>query len=225
MLAWSRGAKIGKTVVNSTGSAILAAILFVALAFVALRSGNEIYRSGAALEVEEEGDAVVLRWVHPIEAPMARRIADAYEQHRAAARFVIDIHSPGGAIAEGRLVIAEIERMRKTHPVETRVSEGRMCASMCVPVYLAGDTRTAAANARFMFHEPARYDYFTEERAAAPAIERRFESDRFFERYFETSGMSEEFRAALRANWRGKDLWFTAEELLVADANVVQTLR
>ena len=167
-------------------------------------------------------DAVVLSWSSAVAAPMGRRFEEAYEEYRdEVSLFVIDLHSPGGTLAEGKRVIELLERMKRTHALETRVGSGRACLSMCVPIFLLGETRVAAANARFMFHEPASYDAFTGERGREPEFERRFVADRFFDRYFENSPMDPAWRAQLERDWVGRDVWKTGEELADEGSGVV----
>lgn len=199
--------------------------LFAALAFFAWKSGRAVYQNGPGLDIREEGGAVVLRWTHEIEAPMAARVAAAFEEWKDRTdRFIIDLHSPGGSIIEGRLVIDEIARMKETHRVESRVRAHARCLSMCVPIYMQGDRRTAGASAIFMFHEPTTRDVFTEERIERPGFEQRHESERFFERYFAASEMDPEWRERLRAAWNGRDLWFTGKELVDQRSGVVEEL-
>lgn len=203
----------------------LVAALLAALGFFAWRSGRTVYERGPELEVTETAAGVVLEWSHAIEAPMAKRFAAAFEEYRDKTdRFVIDLDSPGGAVAEGRLVIAAIEAIKRTHRVDTLVGRGAYCLSMCVPIYLAGDRRVAAPDATFMFHEPSSYDLVTDERIDRPGFEARMTSARFFERYFGRSEMNSAWRERLKERWRGKDLWLTAEELVSEGANVVETL-
>jgi ATP-dependent protease ClpP protease subunit len=203
----------------------LTVLAFIALAFFAWRSGRQVYETGPELSVFEAGDAVVFSWGHPVEAPMAERFARAFEEWKGRKqRIIIDLHSPGGEIAQGRLVIEEIERMKATHDVATRVRSGRTCASMCVPIFLAGERRIAAPDARFMFHEPAIYNALTEERVERPVFESRMTADRFFARYFESSPMDPEWRGKLETAWKGRDIWLTAEELVEQQSGVVSEL-
>lgn len=196
--------------------------LFAALAFFAWKSGRKVFEEGPDLEIVEVDGAVVLRWAHGVEAPMASRFAEAFDEWKdRTGRFVVDLDSPGGALVEGRLVIAEIERMKATHEVDTHVGAGALCLSMCVPIYLAGDRRTATREARFMFHEPSSYDFVTDEKVRKPGFEQKMTSERFFERYFGKSEMNPEWREKLRAEWKGRDLWFTAEELVEQGSGVV----
>lgn len=199
--------------------------LFAALAVFAWKSGRKVYDEGPDLDAHIEGGAVVLSWRHGVEAPMAQRVADAFDQWKdRTGRFIIDLDSPGGAIVEGRLVIEEIDKIRKTHKVDTYVGAGAKCLSMCVPIYLAGDNRTAAKDAQFMFHEPSSYDLVTDERVKKPGFERKMTSEKFFEHYFVRSEMNPEWREKLRASWKGRDLWFTAEELVDQGSGVVEAV-
>lgn len=196
--------------------------LFAALALFALRSGREIYETGPDLAVTEEGGAAVFRWHEAVEAPMAYRFREAFEASKDKTdRIIIDLASPGGALAEGRSVIEEIERMKATHRVTTRVGPGATCASMCVPIFLAGEERLASSNSAFMFHEPSSVDYFTDKKANKPAFEQRMDAERFFERYFTQSPVDAAWREKLRQEWTGRDVWKTGEELVAEKSGVV----
>lgn len=206
---------------------LLILVLFAGAAFM-IQSNERKYTSdeGRLTVYEDAGqDAVVLRWSSPVAAPMARRFEEAYAEWRdKRSRFVIELDSPGGAIAEGKRVIQVLERIKRTHDLETRVRRGRNCLSMCVPIFLQGEERIAHPRARFMFHEPASYDSFTGERADEPEFERRFVADRFFDRYFENSPMTPEWRAYLEREWVGKDVWKTGAELVEENSGVVTKL-
>ncbi|MCA8889469.1 MAG: hypothetical protein KDA46_11605 [Parvularculaceae bacterium] len=197
--------------------------LFAALALLAWKTGGKVYQDGPQLEISQRGDAVVLEWPHEVTAPMAKRFADAFDEWGGrTGRFIIELDSPGGALIEGRLVIAEIEKAKAAHIVETHVGAGRRCLSMCVPIYLTGEARTAARDAKFMFHEPTTRDLFTDEVVDEPGFERRMTAEKFFKRYFVNSPMTPEWRESLRASWRGRDVWFTAEQLVEQQSGVVE---
>jgi ATP-dependent protease ClpP protease subunit len=209
---------------NRAGFALTIA-LFAALGYFAWRSGRSVYETGTELRVYKEGGAVVFSWNEPVAAPMAYRLREAFGAWRARTDLVvIELDSPGGALTEGRAVIEAIERMKATHRVNTRVRAGRLCASMCAPIFLAGEERLAGAGARFMFHEPTSVDYFTEKESKKPAFERRMDAERFFERYFERSPMTPAWRERLREDWKGRDVWKSAEELVAEESGVVTRL-
>ncbi len=172
-----------------------------------------------------DADTLVFIWRNEVEAPMARRFEEAWrEWNGEGKRIVIELHSPGGAIAEGEQVIRIIDRMKRTHIVDTRVRSRRACFSMCVPIYLQGETRYAAATARFMFHEPSAFDFYTGERVDEPKFERELTTRRYFERYFVNSPMDPAWRDRLEQEWKGRDLFYTAKELVEQQANIVTVL-
>ncbi len=199
-----------------------------AVAFVLMQSNQRKFLADEGrLGTREEParDAVVLSWSSAVDAPMARRFEEAFAEHRdSASLFIIELNSPGGAIAEGKRIVQLLDRMKRTHEVETRVGAGDFCLSMCVPIFLKGDVRIAAPNARFMFHEPSSYDSFTGERTNEPQFERRFVADRFFDRYFENSPMTPAWRAQLESDWVGRDVWKSGEDLWRENSGVLTAL-
>jgi len=199
--------------------------LFAALSVFAWLSGRKVYEEGPSLTIAAEGDTVIFRWAAAVEAPMAFRFREAFEASKATTdRIVIELASPGGALTEGRSVIAAIERMKATHRVDTRVVAGGTCASMCVPIFLTGQARIASPEALFMFHEPSSVDFITDEKVKKPAFEQRMDADRFFERYFERSEMDPAWREKLREEWKGRDIWKTGAALVAEGSNVVTRL-
>jgi hypothetical protein len=202
--------------------------MLAATAFLIARNEELIFRDKGELTVERDRndpETLVFTWRNEVEAPMARRFEEAYREWRGeGSRILIDLHSPGGALYEGEQVIRVIDRMRETHIVDTRVGNRRACFSMCVPIFLQGEARTAASNARFMFHEPTAYDFYTGERVNEPEFERERTSRRFFDRYFVNSPMDAVWRDNLAVEWKGKDVFYTARELVDQNSNIVTEL-
>ena len=202
--------------------------MLAATALLIARNEELIFRDKGELIVERDPrdpHTLVFTWRNDVEAPMAKRFEEAWREWRGeGSRIVIDLHSPGGAIAEGEQVIRVIDRMRETHIVDTRVGSRRACFSMCVPIFLQGEQRIAAANARFMFHEPTTFDFYTGERVDQPEFERERTTRRFFERYFVNSPIDAAWRDKLAVEWKGKDVFYTARELVEQESNIVTTL-
>jgi len=202
--------------------------MLAATAFLIARNEELIFRDKGELTVERDRndpETLVFTWRNEVEAPMARRFEEAYREWRGeGSRILIDLHSPGGALYEGEQVIRVIDRMRETHIVDTRVGNRRACFSMCVPIFLQGEARTAASNARFMFHEPTAYDFYTGERVNEPEFERERTSRRFFDRYFVNSPMDAVWRDKLAVEWKGRDVFYTARELVEQESNIVTEL-
>lgn len=208
---------------------LMATLVMLALtALLITRNEQFIFRDEGRLVVERDpadSDTVIFYWRSEVDTPMARRFAEGFEEWRdRSGRIIIDLNSPGGAIREGEAVIREIEKMKRTHIIDTRVRNRRACYSMCVPIFLQGEQRSAAANARFMFHEPTAYDYFTGEKVDEPKFERELTSRRFFNRYFVDSEMNPVWRDNLAEEWRGKDVFRTARELVDEKSNIVTVL-
>jgi Clp protease len=203
-------------------------VMFALTVILITRNEQFIFRNEGRLVVKPDPsdvDAVIFYWRSEVETPMARRFEEAFDEWKdKTSRIVIDLNSPGGAIREGEAVIREIDYMKRTHIVDTRVRNRRACYSMCVPIFLQGEERTAAATARFMFHEPTAYDYFTGEKVDEPAFEKNLTSRRFFERYFVNSPMDPVWREKLSREWRGKDVYRSGRELVDEESNIVTAL-
>ena len=207
----------------------IALIVMVAIAgFMAWQMQQSIYENKGRLVVEKDPsdrNAVVFSWNSEIDVPMERRFIEAFDEWRGKAnRIVIDLHSPGGSLMEGRKVIKLINRMKRTHRVDTRVGTNHSCLSMCVPIYLRGQTRFAAANSQWMFHEPRSFDFLSGEEVKEPEREQQATARRFFDRYFTNSEMDPAWRRQLEREWRGKDVWRTGSQLVDEKSNIIHQL-
>ncbi len=167
-------------------------------------------------------DTVTLHWRGGVEAPMHTRLSEAFREHRdKTRRFVVSLASPGGKLDHGGEVVQLIKTMQRTHSVDTVVEGRSVCASMCVPIYLAGTRRRASRQARFMFHEVSFRDGFTEEKSQVPEVAIRRSTDQLFERYFRPAGVSDAWIRSLRPLMQGRDVWRTAEELQAEQSGIV----
>lgn len=170
-------------------------------------------------------DTVYLRWRGKIEAPMASRIAEAFDRHKAEAHtFILSLSSPGGSLDQGAEVVRLLRRIGVAHTLVTSVEAGAICASMCVPVYLQGQRRIAAADAEFMFHEVNFRDFFSkEEDRDVPEFAIGAETDRLFDKYFEAAGVPQSWISKVRADMAGgHEVWKTGRELFDENSGIVQ---
>lgn len=205
--------------------AFVTLLFFAAAAMLATDIENFSLNRAPELKIRKEGDAIVYVWRGEVTPGMADRFKEAYAQTREDSRkIVIDLHSPGGLLVEGARVVDVVERMRVTHQIETRVGPRGKCYSMCVPIFLLGETRIAAPTAEFMFHEPSTFDAVTNETVTLPAYEQRRVTDQFFRRFFEQSDMDPRWRERLRKDLPGQDIFKTAQELVDEGSNVVERL-
>ncbi len=208
---------------------LAATLVLLTLSALILNYNDQfVFRNEGRLVVEpasDDPDAVIFIWRSPVEVPMARRFEEGFDEWRHSAdRIIIDLNSPGGVIAEGEAVIRLIEKMKRTHIIDTRISGRRACYSMCVPIYMQGEERYASRQSRFMFHEPSAYDYVTGERVDQPAFEKDFTTRRYFNRYFVNAEITPAWRDRLAEEWKGKDIFKTGEELVEEGSNIVTVL-
>lgn len=204
-------------------------LLLVGLAFKT-RDNLEIYFAGVGkLDVRAvpTDDTLYLSWRGKIDAPMAARIAEAFESHkREAHKIILSLSSPGGSLDQGGEVVRLLGRIRQTHKLITLVDAGAVCASMCVPIYMQGQLRLAAPGAEFMFHEVAFRDFFSKTRdSSVPETAIGSETDRFFEKYFQSAGVPQSWISGVRAQMTGgNEVWKTGRELVDERADIVQQL-
>jgi hypothetical protein len=191
-------------------------------------------KSRRAFSVVEEPKRIVFRWSGTVEPPMLREFSSAYSRYQSDRRpILISLNSPGGSVKHGADVIDLIERMKRTHPVDTVVEKGSTCASMCVPIYLTGTWRNAHPKARFMFHEVSlRLPAF------APLTDRVLVSamgkslipaltDRFFEKQMEATatGLNLKWLNGIREEIRNGDVWRTGDQLVKERSGIVNRLQ
>jgi ATP-dependent protease ClpP protease subunit len=178
-----------------------------------------------AVEHDRAAGALVLSWKGEIERPMAHQFHEAFAARKdEAGRIVIDLDSPGGSLAEGRQVIEVIDLMKRTHRVDTRVEANRRCLSMCVPIFLQGQERLAAASSRWMFHEPRFIDAFTGEDVKKPQFQRTYAARSFFERYLRNSDVDGAWLDRIEEVAKEKEVWRTGRQLFDEKSNVVTRL-
>lgn len=215
-------------------------LIFICIGFVlaALRAGKPGASSEAAgLTMRQEPNRVVMVWNGPVEAPMKQRFEDAFKSLGSEPRRVlISWNSPGGRVDHGHEVFDVIQAAARVHYINTTVGEGKICASMCVPLYLSGMERTAHPKARFMFHEVILKLKPDAERAVrqlqtiAPDLVAGAQreavgqfTNRLFEEGFE-SKLDNRWLAQLRVRIKGRDVWLTGRQLVEEKSGVVDKL-
>jgi len=203
-------------------------LVLAGMAALAVIMGWQLYQKRNAdngqLSINMSGDTLVLSWRGQIEIPMSSSMRRAFQQHKdQTTKVVLILNSQGGALREGSEVIDLLEQAKRTSQLTTIVPPQGICMSMCVPIFLHGQSRIAAADSRFMFHEPKRfYDDGTE--AKGFSFEREALSRRFFEKYFVNSPIDPAWLKALEQQWVGKDVFKTGRELVDERTNVVTGL-
>lgn len=203
---------------------IVLIILSAVAIFLYWQNYQETFKNEGRLQISKQADAVVLTWQSDIDIPMAKRFEEAFNAWSDKTdKFVINLNSRGGALREGRLVIELIEQMKKTHLIETNVESGAFCLSMCVPIYLRGEIRSASVNSAWMFHQPTAYDFITGDEVSTNK-DRLIAGERFIKKYFADSDMNQEWLNRLKQKWIGKDVWYSGQQLLDENSNVIQRI-
>ena len=214
---------------SRTANRLMWAAVLLLIAGLALqtRDNLDLYFMGVGkleVRVAPEVETVFLFWRGKIEAPMESRVAEAFERHKGAARkYILSLSSPGGSLDHGARVVRLLRKIGETHGIETVVEARRHCASMCVPVYLQGQRRTAAENAKFMFHEVSFRESFSSDELDVPEAAKGTATDQLFAKYFAPAGVPTDWIRKVRSDMTGgNDIWKTGRELIDENAGIVQ---
>ena len=164
-----------------------------------------------------QAGVVHLRWDGPIASPMAQEIDRAFAAFQSSRqRFVLVLNSSGGSVAEGERTIAVLQRIRKTHRLDTVVERGARCGSMCVPLYLQGESRFGARASAWLFHEVT---------APGTLHGRRRTSDgvymRLIDKYMVPAGVSRQWIDRMLPLIAGHDWWQTGDNLINDGSNII----
>lgn len=161
---------------------------------------------------------VFMRWEGTVAAPMAAQLEAVFEAYRSSRRrFVLVLDSGGGSVAEGEKVIALLRRIRRSHTLDTSVGPGQRCGSMCLPIYLQGETRFGARTSSWLFHEVTRRsstEYGRDKRVPSS-------SQRLIDAYWIPAGVSRAFIERMVREQDNYDWWQTGGELIEARAGII----
>ena len=178
-------------------------------------------RLAAKVAVDSKFDRSTLSifYAGPVVKGMAAILSETFNRYGGVSHRVrLFLASPGGLVREGEQVIDVLRRIRQTHRLETVVLHGDTCASMCVPIFLQGQTRFAARSSLWLFHEAAKSLNATGSRVRVDAMETR----RLIRRYFTPAGVSAAWlKQMLRQIDRGNNYWQTGQELIGAGSGIV----
>ena len=104
-------------------------------------------------------NAVVVTYEGPIAYPMAenlRAIWDEVSKRPGLEKVILRLNSPGGSDVHGLEVIGILKEIREQVALVSLVGEHDLCASMCIAIYIQGDTRIASPARSWMFHGASR---------------------------------------------------------------------
>jgi ATP-dependent protease ClpP protease subunit len=170
----------------------------------------------ATTSVNLRNGTLVIGYSGPIAPGMADFLRSTFAQYATVShRVLIFFNSLGGQVEEGERVIHILEQIKQTHRLDTAVAAGRVCASMCLPLFLAGKDRFAAPASLWLFHEVTRRDTDGREHMDPE------ETGRLFRRYYLPAGVSPEWLRSIAPAIRNADLWKTGADLISAKTGVI----
>jgi hypothetical protein len=98
-----------------------------------------------SLDFDQQNGTLEIDWSGLIVAGVADELrASVAKYGTAIKRVVLFLDSAGGRVDEGDRVIAVLNEIKRRHRLATVVPHGKLCASMCIPIFLQGDDRFAA---------------------------------------------------------------------------------
>jgi hypothetical protein len=127
------------------GGACLAAAVAVATLTLLLASANaapgeERPVAGSSLKFNKEDGTLYIDLSGPIVAGMADDLRAALGKYGTTLnRVVLLLASAGGQVEEGDRVIEALNEIKLRHQLITVVAHGKLCASMCIPIFLQGE--------------------------------------------------------------------------------------
>ena len=201
-----------------------------------LPSGSADVASRQTLSISEEPDRIVLGWSGPVQEPMRERLGAALDRYKTdPRRLVLVLNSPGGSVEHGRTVVAAIRGSDRA--IDTLVQKAGVCASMCVPIFLAGRERKADPEAYFMFHQVSlglsakenlkRGELSDSERADVSQMVKILETavtDDFFQNDFDIRGVKPAWLAMMRKRIADRDVWMSGQQLVDEGSGIVDSL-
>ena len=210
--------------------------IFLCWAFFQLPSGSGDFASRQTLSISEEPDRIALGWSGPVQEPMSERVAAAIDRYKDdRRRLVLILNSPGGSIEHGRKVVAAIRA--RDRAIDTLVQKAGVCASMCVPIFLAGTVRMADPEAYFMFHQVSlnssasgnikRQELSDSDKALLSQAFKTYETlvtDEFFRSDIGIRGVSVVWLAMMRGKIAGRDIWMSGQQLVDEGSGIVDRL-
>ena len=113
--------------------------------------GLEIFTTGQLGWIAEDG--IGLRYTGPLRPPFADQLRHALlalpQKYN---HVILELDSDGGDLSYVKEIIGVLTEVRARMELTTRVTEGSLCASGCIPLFLQGEKRKASGASIWVFH-------------------------------------------------------------------------
>lgn len=194
--------------------AVAALALLVAPAAAAWPEDQKL--AGMSLEFDKAYGRLEIEWSGPIVAGMADDLRTAVGRYETdLKRVVLFLDSAGGQVEEGDRVIGVLNEIKHRHRLATVVLHGKLCASMCIPIFLQGDDRLAARASLWIFHEAGQRQANGEQRTD------RTETWHLLRKYYAPAGVSMHWLKSIAPMINGAELWQTGGDLIDAKTGII----
>jgi ATP-dependent protease ClpP protease subunit len=197
-------------------AAIVAALATLPFASADPASAEEQAPAVLSLEFNQADGILEIEWTGLIAAGVADELRASVAKYGTdLKRVVLFLDSAGGQVDEGDRVIAVLNEIKQGHRLATVVPHGKLCASMCIPIFLQGDDRFAARASLWIFHE-----------ASQPLANGGQRTDmtetwRLFRKYYGSAGVSSHWLKSIASLIKGADLWQTGGDLIDAKTGII----
>jgi hypothetical protein len=206
---------------RENGGARLAAalavfVLTLLLLASAIAAPSEEQSAAGALEFNKEDGTLYIDLSGPIVAGTADDVRAALGKYGTALnRVVLFLDSAGGRVDDGDRLIEALNEIKLRHQLVTVVPHGKLCASMCIPIFLQGEDRLAAPASIWLFHEAAQRQANGELRTDTA------ETWRLFRKYYAPAGVPTRWLKSIAPMIEETDLWQTGGDLISAKSGII----
>src|SRR5262245_17280831 len=194
--------------------AVAIAIAAVALIGANKASAEEPIAGNASLQFDDKDGTLNIEWSGPIARGMADYLRSTFATYGAGLHRVnLFLDSAGGQVEEGDRVIHVLDELKQTRRLVTVVEDDKLCASMCIPIFLQGNDRLAGRTSGWIFHEVTGL--------GADKKELKQQTLLLLDRYYVPAGVSADWIKRIVPIIERASLWQCGGDLIKANTGIV----
>jgi hypothetical protein len=202
------------TLASRAALAVAVAMTAVALVVANAASAEEPMAGNASLEFNDKDGTLNIEWSGPIARGMADYLRSTFATYGAGLhRVILFLDSAGGQVEEGDRVIHVLDELKQTRRLVTVVQDDKLCASMCIPIFLQGNDRLAGRASGWIFHEVTG--------PGADKKELKQQTLQLLDRYYVPAGVSADWIKRIIPIIERANLWQCGGDLIKANTGIV----